>query len=71
MNLYKMSVLTSEFRNDDNEEMDTCTATRNKTESTNEKQPDSFLDWDGHTDVGDPRNWSVAKKILHTTIPAL
>src|SRR4051812_2974304 len=29
-----------------------------------------FGGWESETDVGNPRNWSLAKKIYHTAIPA-
>lgn len=31
----------------------------------------AVLDWDGPDDTGNPKNWSVLKKIFHTAIPAL
>lgn len=33
--------------------------------------PHAVLDWDGPDDTGNPKNWSVMKKIFHTAIPAL
>lgn len=29
-----------------------------------------LLDWDSPEDVGNPKNWTVGKKIFHTAIPA-
>ena len=29
------------------------------------------LDWDSPQDGGNPRNWSFAKRVFHTLIPAL
>jgi hypothetical protein len=29
------------------------------------------LDWNSPEDVGNPRNWSFAKRVFHTLIPAL
>ncbi|KAH7327396.1 putative polyamine transporter 4 [Rhexocercosporidium sp. MPI-PUGE-AT-0058] len=33
--------------------------------------PLAKLDWDSPDDVGNPQNWPVSKKVLHTAIPAL
>ena len=32
--------------------------------------PVSATDWDGPTDPSNPQNWSRAKRLYHTTIPA-
>jgi hypothetical protein len=29
-----------------------------------------ILDWDSPDDVGNPRNWSFAKRVFHTAVPA-
>ncbi|XMA12016.1 hypothetical protein WAI453_004807 [Rhynchosporium graminicola] len=31
----------------------------------------SELDWESPSDIGNPQNWSLPKKVLHTAIPAL
>jgi len=29
----------------------------------------ALLDWDSAEDPGDPKNWSIAKRLFHTAIP--
>jgi hypothetical protein len=29
----------------------------------------ALVDWDSPDDPGNPKNWSVAKKVVHTAIP--
>jgi hypothetical protein len=29
----------------------------------------ALVDWDSPEDPGDPKNWSVVKKVVHTAIP--
>lgn len=31
---------------------------------------DHLLDWDGPDDLGNPKNWTIRKKIFHTALPA-